>query len=284
MTTRRIIFHVYPTRAEAQHAIGFWIGSRWVQYPASRWYLSTGTTFDAAYPTAITFLHTQPQSPDLCELRTFNADEYCDDRGVPLAPDDTRAFTRYMRVNCFDGLECFGFDERQARFPSDSVVQPIAVGDALSGYDDLIAADGGLDFAVIGIGPGQDGDDESAHFAFVEPSDDANWLDKGTTRFTLNAETRRANATNAGCNGDPDRVPPSAYTIGAKSLIVGAPREVCFAGLGSAKSGPMHGALFGPVGPRCPASLIQVLAQNGSVVHAFFDTESFARVRERFCV
>lgn len=103
-----------------------------------------------------------------------------------------------------------------------------------------LAAAGGLDVAVVGIGT-------NGHLAFNEPGsrpkDRARAVD-------LAPESRAAAST---CFGD--ATPTWGLTLGLAELL--AARRVLLLANGRAKADIVRRALEGPIGPECPASFLQ---------------------------
>lgn len=110
-----------------------------------------------------------------------------------------------------------------------------------TGFAARLAAIGGLDIAVVGIGL-------NGHLAFNEPGSARDW----TARVvTLHPESRASAAT---CWGD--ETPTRGLTLGLAELL--AARSVLLLANGAAKAEIVAGALRGPVSPDCPASFLQV--------------------------
>jgi glucosamine-6-phosphate deaminase len=111
-------------------------------------------------------------------------------------------------------------------------------------YERAIAAAGGIDIAVLGIGG-------NGHIGFNEPS---RHLHARTHLLTLAPATRRANAW---LFGDRLRdVPRQAISMGV-ATILGA-RGVLLIATGAAKAPIVHRALQGPVTTSVPASFVQM--------------------------
>ena len=111
-------------------------------------------------------------------------------------------------------------------------------------YDRAIAAAGGLDMAIVGIGG-------NGHVGFNEPADA---LESATHVARLSTATRRVNAASFG--GDARQVPRAAITMGMGTLL--RAREIVLLATGAAKARIVARALHGPVTTRIPASLLQL--------------------------
>jgi glucosamine-6-phosphate deaminase len=110
-------------------------------------------------------------------------------------------------------------------------------------YEAAIAAAGGLDLVLLGIGA-------NGHIGFNEPGAS---LRSETHVARLRPATRRANAGQFG--GEWRRVPAQGISMGVGTLL--RARRVVLVATGSAKSRIIRRALEGPVTTRVPASLLQ---------------------------
>jgi glucosamine-6-phosphate deaminase len=111
-------------------------------------------------------------------------------------------------------------------------------------YDAAIAASGGLDLLLLGIGA-------NGHVGFNEPGES---LVARTHPVRLLDATRRDNAGLFG--GDQARVPTDALSMGM-GTILGAGTILLLA-TGGAKRDAVSGMLRGPVTTRVPASFLQL--------------------------
>lgn len=109
-------------------------------------------------------------------------------------------------------------------------------------YEAQIAAAGGIDVQILGIGT-------NGHLAFNEPGSP---LDSRTRAVRLDERTR---IDNARFFDDPGQVPEWCITQGL-ATIMEAGRLVLIA-TGAAKAGILAAALHGPVGSEVPASVLQ---------------------------
>ncbi|PWJ49020.1 glucosamine-6-phosphate deaminase [Quadrisphaera granulorum] len=111
-------------------------------------------------------------------------------------------------------------------------------------YEEAIAAAGGVDVQVLGIGG-------NGHLAFNEPGSP---FDSRTRLVELAPRTREDNARYFG--GDVSAVPVAALTQGLATIA--AARELVLVASGAAKAQALAAALEGPVDVACPASLLQL--------------------------
>ena len=110
-------------------------------------------------------------------------------------------------------------------------------------YEDAIAAAGGIDLQIAGIGT-------DGHVAFNEPGSS---LDSLTRIKTLTARTR---GDNARFFDTPEDVPRHVLTQGLGTIR--RSRHLLLLATGEAKAGAVASAAEGPVSASCPASVLQL--------------------------
>jgi len=125
-------------------------------------------------------------------VSTFNLDEYV---GLPV--DHPASYAYFMKENLFSHVD---IRLNACHFPA---MQPNGT---LLPYDDAIAAAGGIDLQLLGIG-------HNGHIAFNEPGTPWESL---THKVTLAPETRRANAR---FFNDLSEVPTEALSMGISSIL-----------------------------------------------------------------
>lgn len=168
--------------------------------------LATGNTMIGLYERLAESLNTA--RADLSLLSTWNLDEYSADGCSPIPHDHPLSYWRYMHEKLFSKFDpALGFREENAHFPDPA---------APEAYDPAIAAAGGLDLQLLGIG-------FNGHIAFNEPmrEDEISAAAFGalpTRVLPLSAETIAQNtAVTAG--GDSSLVPRFAATMGMAPII-----------------------------------------------------------------
>ena len=145
---------------------------------------------------------------DLSLLSTWNLDEYSADGSAAVPHDHPLSYWKYMHEMLFSKLDpALGFREENAHFPDPA--SPEA-------YDPAIAAAGGLDLQLLGIG-------FNGHIAFNEPmredeisADDFAALP--TRVLPLSKETIEQN-TKVTAGGDAALVPRYAATMGMAPIL-----------------------------------------------------------------
>ena len=111
-------------------------------------------------------------------------------------------------------------------------------------YERAIAAAGGIDLLVLGLGT-------NGHIGFNEPGPA---LFASTHATTLHASSRAASADRFG--GDVARVPSRALTMGMGQVL--RAREIVMIATGPSKADAVAAMVRGPLTTSCPASWLQV--------------------------
>ena len=114
---------------------------------------------------------------------------------------------------------------------------------ACAAYEEAIRSAGGVDLQVLGIG-------SNGHLAFNEPGSP---LASRTRVTVLTEQTRADNARFFG--GDADAVPRRVLTQGLGTIMEA--RHLVLIATGGGKAEAVRAMLEGPVGPACPASVLQ---------------------------
>lgn len=170
---------------------------------------------------------------DLSRVTTFNLDEFL---GVAAAhPGSYRTFMQehlFSRVNIPEG---------QINLLNGTAPDPLA---ECIRYERAIAAAGGLDLQLLGIGT-------NGHIGFNEP---ARELTGSTHRVALKPSTRRSNAALFG--GDEENVPREALSMGMATIL--RARRIILIATGKSKAGCIERAAHGPITTRMPASFLQL--------------------------
>ncbi len=193
--------------------------------------LATGSTPLPAYQELIR-RHEAVLGPDYAAVTCFNLDEY-----VGLAAGHGQSYRATIARELTDGL---GIRPAQVHGPDPD---PAGLPSAGERYEALIAAAGGIDVQLLGIG----GD---GHLAFNEPGSS---LASRTRMKTLTAQTRKDNAR---FFASPDEVPTHVLTQGLGTILEA--RHLLLIATGEAKAAATAAAVEGPVSASCPASVLQL--------------------------
>jgi glucosamine-6-phosphate deaminase len=219
----------FPTATDASRACAQLLAELLQRHPAPVLGLPTGRTPLDVYRQLVAL------KVSFARARTFNLDEF-----EGLAPDDPGSFRAYMQRHLFAHV-----DLPPGHIHFLDGLAPDAEAECRR-YDAALAAAGGLDLCLLGVG-------RNGHLAFNEPGDA---LQAPSHRVRLTRETREANAALFG--GEPSRVPTHALTLGMGSILQA--RKVVLLAFGQAKADAIRAALEGSVTPRWPVSFLQLHA------------------------
>ena len=168
---------------------------------------------------------------DFSAVTSVNLDEYCG-----LSPEDPQSYRYFMEENLFRHINI----RRKNTFVPDGLNPDREA--VCAAYDARIAALGGVDLQVLGIG-------NNGHIGFNEPDDH---FTVGTHVVALKESTIQANAR---FFEDISQVPTHAVTMGMGAILQ-AKRILLLAG--AEKAAIVRQAMEGPVTPHVPASLLQL--------------------------
>ncbi|UCC26386.1 MAG: glucosamine-6-phosphate deaminase [Gemmatimonadales bacterium] len=193
--------------------------------------LATGSTPLGIYRELIR-LH-RDEGLDLSNVVTFNLDEY-----LAMDPESVHSYHRYMRENLFDHVN----------IPSDQVhiprgdLPPSEVEEHCRAFEQAIAAAGGIDLQVLGIG-------RSGHVGFNEPGSGR----ESRTRVVYLDTVTRADAA-SDFFGE-ENVPLQAVTMGVATIMEA--REVVLIATGEHKAAVIRRAVEGEVSSEVAATHLQ---------------------------
>ena len=168
---------------------------------------------------------------DFSKITGFNLDEY-----VGLPPTHPQSYHHFMWSNLFDHLNV---SESRIYLPHS---QPEDIDAFCEWYEGQIAAAGGLDLQILGIGT-------NGHLAFNEPGSS---LGSRTRIKTLTDATVEANAR---FFDDPAEVPRYAITMGIGTIMDA--RRLLLLAAGEAKAEAIRMTLEGPITAMVPATIVQ---------------------------
>ena len=170
---------------------------------------------------------------DWSAARTFNVDEF-----AGVTAHDSASFRAFMEEHLFSGVNLPTSHIGFLRGDTDDDLAEC------ERYERAIAAAGGIDLLVLGLGA-------NGHIGFNEPGP---VLVASTHATTLHASSRAASADRFG--GDAARVPSRALTMGMGQVL--RAREIVMIATGSSKADAVAAMVRGPLTTSCPASWLQV--------------------------
>ncbi len=191
--------------------------------------LATGSSPVPTYA-ALVARHRAGTGPSYDAVRAFTLDEY-----VGLPPGHPQTYRATIARELTDDL---GITADRVHGPD-----PTDVPSAGAAYEAELAAAGGVDLQVLGIGA-------DGHLAFDEPGSSLASL---TRLKTLTEQTRRDNAR---FFGSLDDVPRHVLTQGLGTIL--RARHLLLVATGAPKAAAVAAAVEGPVSASCPASVLQL--------------------------
>jgi glucosamine-6-phosphate deaminase len=192
--------------------------------PGSVLGLATGRTMEPLYAE---LCQRHQRGLSFVDCTSFNLDEYA---GLP--PGDPGSFRWFMEQQLFSRVD---LHPARTHLPDPA--------DDGTAYEQAIAAAGGIDLQLLGLG-------SNGHIGFNEPG---SAFDSRTRRVSLDEATRRQNAAQFG--GDWQAVPASAVTMGIGTIL--AARSILLLVTGAAKADILARCLLENPDPQRPASALQ---------------------------
>lgn len=189
---------------------------------------------------------------DFSRAVTFNLDEF-----AGVAPSHPGSFRQYMEKHLFQSVN---LAPERIHFLDGAAP---ALDAECNRYEEEIAAVGGLDLQILGIGA-------NGHIGFNEPGDE---LVSRTHRVTLAETTRRDNAALFG--GDISRVPREALSMGMGTILKA--ETLILVAMGERKARCIERTINGPLTPHLPASFLQLHRR----AELYLDREAASLIRNR---
>lgn len=190
--------------------------------------LATGSTPEGMYAELVAMF--RQGKVDFSQARSFNLDEY-----VGMDPEDPRSYHAFMRKNLF----------AHVNFAPGRTHVPSGLGSDLDEqareYERMIAAAGGVDLQVLGIGM-------NGHIGFNEPGSS---FDSRTRVVDLTEQTVSVNREKT----EAQSLPAQAVSMGMGTIAES--RRVLLLASGEGKAEIIARAVKGPVTPDVPASALQ---------------------------
>ncbi len=169
---------------------------------------------------------------DFSEVTTVNLDEY---KGLPKTNNQSYDF--FMRDNLFDRVNI----EASNTYLPDGLAEDSE--SECERYEKLIRKLGGIDLQLLGMG-------HNGHIGFNEPGEA---FDLATHCVDLQESTIQANKR---FFESADDVPKQAYSMGIGTIMKA--RKVLLVVSGKDKAETLKKALYGPITPKVPASVLQM--------------------------
>lgn len=169
---------------------------------------------------------------DFSKVTSVNLDEY---KG--LGPDSEQSYRYFMNSNLFDHVN---IDKSRTFIPNGLELDTEK---ACREYNEIIAQAGGIDLQLLGLG-------NNGHIGFNEPGAA---FERETHCVDLTESTIEANKRFFAGEAD---VPRQAYTMGIKSIMQA--KKILLIASGKSKAQALKKALYGPITPLLPASVLQL--------------------------
>jgi len=180
-----------------------------------------------------------------CEsLVVFAMDEYCDDDNTPIPVEHSLSFRAFFQQNLIERLD------PDKRLPAEQVILPDPAN--LEAIPRKIEQYGGVDVTYGGFGV-------NGHFAFNIPPREDVYLETFQNTTVRLVELREGDIIQmaiGGTAGNIEIIPPKACTLGMAELL--SAKEIHLMFMRSWHAGVLRRALFGPVTPAFPGSLVQL--------------------------
>jgi glucosamine-6-phosphate deaminase len=193
--------------------------------------LATGSTPIGVYRELIR-MHRE-QGLSFKNVITFNLDEY-----FPMSPDNIHSYHRFMWENLFSHVD---IPRENVHIPRGDIPRE-TVEQQSKQYERDIAAAGGIDFQILGVG-------KTGHIGFNEPGSGA---ESRTRLVHLDAVTRRDAA--ADFFGE-EFVPKEAITMGVASILEA--REIAIIATGEHKASIVKRSVEGEINLEVAATFLQ---------------------------
>ncbi|HET9133238.1 MAG TPA: glucosamine-6-phosphate deaminase [Gemmatimonadales bacterium] len=193
--------------------------------------LATGSTPVGVYRELVR-MHRE-EGLSFATVETFNLDEYW-----PMDPSSIHSYRRFMREHLFELVD---LDPARCHVPPGDIPRE-QVAEACAAYEAAIAAAGGIDLQILGIG-------KTGHIGFNEPGSSP---ESRTRLVTLDTVTRRDAA--ADFFGE-QHVPREAITMGVATIL--AAREVLLLATGEHKAAIVRRAVEGEIDLQVAATFLQ---------------------------
>ena len=192
--------------------------------------LATGSTPLALYRRLVGLCSAGEIS--FAKVTTFNLDEY-----IGLGEDHPQSYRNTMNRELFAHID---IDPARTHVPTGTLAGARQAG---RDYERKIAAAGGIDLQLLGIG-------RNGHIGFNEPSSSL------SSRTRVKTLTARTIADNSRFFSEDEYQPHLAITMGIGTILDS--RHALLLATGESKADAVAAMVEGPVAARCPASALQM--------------------------
>jgi glucosamine-6-phosphate deaminase len=234
---------IQPTAAAATALAARLMGKVIVEKPAAVLGLATGGTMEQLYRELVA------AKLDWSKLTTFNLDEY-----IGISPMHPQSYHSYMWDKLFSHINV---TIKNVHIP-DGLAKDVPL--ACAHYEEKIAAAGGIDLQLLGIGT-------DGHIGFNEPTSS---LASRTRIKTLTPQTRKDNAR---FFERIEEVPFHVITMGIGTILES--RHCVMLAFGKNKARAIAEAVEGPITSMNPASALQMHRK----VTVFLDEEAASELK-----
>ena len=206
------------------------ISAQVILQPNSVLGLATGSTPLGTYKQLINW--NRKGDIDFSQVVTVNLDEY-----VGLDSSNNQSYRYFMNKNFFEHINI----NMDNTFVPNGCAADLE--EECKRYDENISRLGGIDLQLLGIG-------HDGHIGFNEPD---KYFVKNTHIVDLHESTVKANSR---FFSNEDEVPKRAITMGMVSIMHA--KKILLIASGKAKRDILEKALWGPITPEIPASILQL--------------------------
>ena len=223
-----MLLHIYPHADQIGEAVAERIAATIHDKPDAVLGLPTGSTPLPTYRALVRM--NREGAVDFSRVTTFNLDEY-----AGLDGSHPQSFRHFMDENLFS----------QINIPMEQTHVPCGLGDLESNaesYEAVLAATGGVDLQLLGIG-------RNGHIGFNEPGDA---FSDRTCAVELTPSTIDANKR---FFRSADEVPRRAISMGVGSIM--RARRIILIATGADKAEAVRALIEGPITPALPASALR---------------------------
>ena len=221
--------HVFENAAQVGQAAATLIAAQVLSKPESILGLATGSTPIPTYQELSKLC--KAGVVDFSKVRSFNLDEYCN-----LPVEHEQSYHSFMKENLFNHIN---IDINNTRVPDGNAADPAK---EAADYDAAIAAAGGIDVQILGIG-------RNGHIGFNEPGDAFVY---GCHIVNLTQSTIEANRRFFESEAD---VPRQAISLGVGSIINA--RKILLLATGADKAQAIRDSIYGDINPQTQASILR---------------------------